>query len=642
MFENCYSTVPLTLPAHSSIFTGRYPLAHRVRGNGTYVMPETEITLAEIFKDKGFNTFAVISSFVLLAKFGLNQGFDFFDDSLDSHKMYNNYNSEIPATSVHRKFLQWFENNHRKRFFVWIHFYDPHAPYKAPKRFAEKFKSDIPGRYDAEIAFTDEGVGKIIEALEKTNTLQNTLVVIAGDHGEAFGEHEEWGHGIFCYEEALKVPLIFYNPRLLPQNGLRIKNRVNLVDIMPTLLELYGITPPRGIQGNSFTSMLKGEREKEVRSFYFESMHGKDEMNWAPLMGIIDKNYKYISLPEPELYDLDTDPMEKENLFWKKNRLAKELDKKLMKEVTTLSKAGSGRDAKRELTAEDKKHLTSLGYISSFSDKSNKDQDPKKGIVLDNRIKRIFRIIGKGNLDRAETELNALIAKHKQIDLPIFYDLLHQLYLKREDVDKNIRILKEAMEKFPKIERFYILYAFKIFDKGLIEETEHTCHKLMELNPRFTRAYILLGQVEEKRQQIDKAIVHYKKALDIEPQNISLKLKYAELMIRKKGFHTALSIYDDLLKRREVTGNADLLYKVALLHSTHGSLDKSEQLLKRTVTLKPGGKYYFSYAMILSRNKKVKEALDNMEIALNKYRAELDERQVQLATKAVGFWKRNR
>jgi arylsulfatase A-like enzyme/Tfp pilus assembly protein PilF len=640
MFQNCYSTVPLTLPAHSSIFTGRYPLGHGVRGNGIYVLPQKEMTLAETMKEKGFSTFGVISSFVLLSKFGLGQGFDVFDDSLNSHLMYNNYTSEIPATAVYKKFLQWFEKNHQNRFFAWVHLYDPHAPYKAPKRFADKFNKDYLGRYDAEIAFTDEAVNKILEALKKKNALANTLVVIVGDHGEAFGEHEEFGHGFFCYDEALKVPLIFYNQKLLPKNGLNILNRVNIVDIMPTLLEMFRLDISPTIQGNSMLHLMRGKKEKEARNFYFESMHGKDEMNWAPLMGIIDGKYKFISLPEPELYDLTADPNEKENLFRKKNYIAKNLDKKLMKQVTLLSQSGSAADAKRDLTNEDKQHLTSLGYISSFSNKADKEEDPKKGIVLDNKIKRVFRSIGTQDSQQAEQELNQLLMEHPNIDLPILYDMKRQLYEKQGNKDKATAVLKEAIQKHPKIERFYILYAFQIFDRGLIEETESVCRKLIALNPQFTRAYILLGQVAEKRQDIDKAIELYKKALQIEPQNISLKLKYAELMLLKKDLKTALTLYHQLLQRREISNNADLLFKVAILNAQTNDLIKAEALLKQVVTLAPNGKYYFNYALILSRNKKIKEAQSNMEIVLTKYKSELSQRQIQVAQKAITLWKR--
>ncbi|UCH95671.1 MAG: sulfatase-like hydrolase/transferase [Candidatus Aminicenantes bacterium] len=638
MFENCYSPVPLTLPAHCSIFTGKYTLAHGARDNGTYLLKENHITLAEKLKTRGYHTFAVIASFVLLAKFGLDQGFDYYDDSLDSHQIDTNYNSEIPAAEVYRKFHQWFEKNYHKRFFAWIHLFDPHSPYKAPKEYADKFEKNLQGRYNAEVAYTDAGVGKIIDTLKTKKILENTLVIIVGDHGEGFGEHQEHGHGVFCYQEALKIPLIFYNPKLFPK-PLKIKHRVNLVDIMPTILDLYHLDIPPAIEGKSFVNLLKGEHENQQRSFYFESIHGKEEMNWAPLQGIIHGKYKYISLPEPELYDLENDPKEKNNLFRKNNRTAKEMDNKLMKWMMRLS-GTTHDDARRKLTEEDKKHLKTLGYISSFSNQSPtlKHQDPKKGVLLHNKIKDIFKTLITGDYQRTEQEINLLTSKYPDINLPILYDLKHQLYSEKKEPEKVLDTLKEALEKFPKIERFYILYAHELYHLGQIQEAETYCQKLLELNPQFTRALILLGEIREKKGNINQAVKYYEKAVTIEPRNISLKLKYAGLMMKKQDYKQALSIYDELLERKEVSQDAELLFKVALLNVRFGTLEKSEQLLKQAVRIKPNGKYHYNYALILSRNQKIKQALINMKIALEKYSSELSEKQIQIAQKAVELW----
>jgi len=639
LFENCYSPVPLTLPSHSSIFTGRYPPAHGVRDHGTYMLPEAEITLAEKMKEKGYHTFGLVSAFVLLSKFGISQGFDVFDDSLETHKMYNNFISEIPATSVYKKFLHWFEKNHNKQFFAWIHLYDPHTPYKAPKQYAEKFKDDLKGQYDAEIAFTDEVVGKIIAVLERKNILENTLVVIMSDHGEAFGEHEEQGHGIFCYDEVLKVPMIFYNLELLPQKGLRVKNRVNLVDFMPTILELYGMDIPSGVQGKSFASLLTGENESEQRNFYFESMHGKEEMNWAPLTGIIDGNYKYISLPESELYDLEKDSGEKENLFLKKKSIGLELDKKLVKQVAALSGSKNATDARRQMSTEDIGHLASLGYISDVSDKTSIGLDPKNGIALDNKIKMIFRILGKGEIDKAEAEFNKLTSKYSDIATPPFYDLKFMIYVSQKKEKEANVVLREALEKFPENERFHLYYALELFRKGEFKDMEASCYKLLQLNPRLTRAHILLGEMEEKRKNAEKAIEHYKKALDVEPLNISLKMKYAELLAKVKEYKTAIRLYDELLERKEVYNNPDFLFKIAVFNRENGSIEKAERLLKRSIGIDPKGLYYFNYALVLFENKKNQEAIKNMEIALNKYRFELNQYQLRMAYQSISLWK---
>jgi arylsulfatase A-like enzyme/Tfp pilus assembly protein PilF len=634
MFQQCYTPVPLTLAAHCSIFSGQYPLAHHVRGNGLYMLSQDTDTLAEQMKKNGYQTFAVIGSFVLLGKFGLNQGFDLYDDTLNSHVMYNNYDSEIPASMVYSKFQQWFTKNHQQKFFAWVHFYDPHKPYNAPREYQEKFKDDNEGRYDAELAFTDEYVGKVIDTLKSARVLENTLVIIVGDHGEAFGEHLEYGHGIFCYEESMKVPLIFYNPRLLP-NPLQVKTRVDLVDLMPTILELYKLEIPKGNQGKSMIHLLAGQEETSPRELYFESMYGKDELNFAPLMGVIAEQYKYISLPEPELYDLEKDPLEKDNLFLKKNRLAREMDRKLMKLVGEYSTTGA--DTRRELSEEDKKHLQTLGYVSSFTNQANPNMDPKKGIVLANDARQIFNDVEKGKLAGGEKELEELISRFPE-DSSIIFELKYRLYSLKKDKKMALEVLKEAMKKYPKVELFFIYYTLETYGAGMIAEAETTCRKVLELNPRFTRAYIILGEIEEKRGNIKKARDHFKSALEIEPRNISLQLKYADLLIMEKEYQEALGIYDEVLRRDEVAADPELLFKIALFNLQFGNLDKSAQLLKKAIGIKPNGKYYFTYALVLSKNKKIGEALQNIKIALEKYRSDLSDQQAQVAQKAITLW----
>lgn len=637
VMENCYTPAPLTLPAHCSMFTGKYPIGHQARDNGMYVLRPEETTLAEILKTQEYHTFAVISSFVLLGKFGLEQGFDDYDDSLHSHKMYNNYTSEIPATFVFRKYQQWFQQNYHKRFFAWVHLYDPHAPYVAPKRIAERFKDDFNGKYDAEIAFADECVGKIIAGLREKNILDNTLIVIVGDHGEAFGEHEEFGHGIFCYDEVLKVPLIIYNPRVFP-TPVRVANRVNLIDILPTLLELYGIDGPAGIQGSSFISLVANNSREKPRSFYFESLHGKHEMDWAPLTGIIDGDYKYIALPERELYNLQADPGEKENLYWKKNLIAKNMDKKLLEQMKKF--AGIGGDSRREMTQDDRDQLQTLGYVSSNPGQATPNQDPKKGIILDNKIKEIFRIMGENKLEEARRAMENLKTQYPDIRLPVYFDMQVQLYEKQKDIDGAIGVLKEALEKYPQIDRFYIIYAFKLNEKGETEAAAEACHKLLQLNPRFTRAYILLGEIEESKRNMESALDFYQKALQIEPQNISLKLKLAEIKIMKREFLQAMEIYDQLLERQEVSQNAGLLFKIGALHFQGGNLERAEKLLRQAVAIKPRGDYFYNLAILLNKRNKNEEALENMRIAIEEHPQDLNPRKIEMGQKAMEMWKK--
>jgi arylsulfatase A-like enzyme/Flp pilus assembly protein TadD len=570
LFENCYAPVPITLPAHCSIFTGRYPLGHQVRDNGTFLLDEGEVTLAEKMKEQGFQTYAVIAAYVLLARFGLNQGFDLYDDSLEVNVILKNYNSEIKADQVYAKFSRWFKKmNPQKKFFTWIHFYDPHTPYDPPEKYKKKWGNNPAALYNGEVAFVDTFVGKIIDDLKTANLLEQTLVVIVGDHGEAFGEHLEYGHAIFCYEQNLKVPLVFYNPQVFPGKlkGLRVKDRVSLIDVMPTILELYGQEIPGEIQGQSFAHLLTGHLDKKERTFYIESMHGKEEMGWAPLTGIIYEQYKYISLPEPELYDLTADSNEKDNLFWKKNRLARDLDKRLMNLVSGYSTRGRTGEAysRRQLTESDTKHLQTLGYISAFSNKTNTNLDPKKGVIFDKKFLEIDKAINQGDLDQAETRLQEIVKNSPEIQSPKYFETMMTIYRKKKDMDNVIRITRQAVEAFPQITNFKVTLAQVYFNTNLLEEADKTALEVIKAAPTETRAYILRGRIAEKKDRIPEALAYFEKALVLEPQNVSLKVSYAKLLAENKNYPKAGEICKELLTNQEVLKDPTVKTKLGVV-----------------------------------------------------------------------------
>ncbi|MCP4201424.1 MAG: sulfatase, partial [bacterium] len=289
-FENAYSPVPLTLPTHSTLFTGQYPFTTGVRINGVHYLDEAAVTLAEQFRDRDFDTAAFVSAYVLTSKFGLDQGFDEYEDSLDLGDNLFRFTSEIRADETYRRFSAWLadwktkEHSGRakpRRFFSWIHFYDPHLPYDPPAPYAERFPESP---YDGEIAFVDYQVGKILANLEGSGLLDSTLIVVTSDHGEAFGEHVEEGHGLLTYNETLRVPLIVYAPEGL-SGGRVIPDPVGIVEVAPTLAELCGLEPG-DFDGGSLVPLLEGAERPEP-SLYFESLAGVDAKNWAPRTGIL-------------------------------------------------------------------------------------------------------------------------------------------------------------------------------------------------------------------------------------------------------------------------------------------------------------------------------------------------------------------
>jgi len=637
LFENCYTPVPLTLPSHCSMFTGRYPIGHNVRNNGSYFLDPSQMTLAEKMKEQGYQTAAVVGAFVLLSKFGLNHGFDFYDDTLDTHKIYNNFSSEISASEVLGKFRRWFARRDDRKFFAWLHFYDPHAPYTPPQDFAAQFKNDTEGLYSGEVAFVDFTIGQLIKDLENKGILGQTLVVICGDHGEAFGEHREFKHGVFCYEEVLKVPLIFYNPRLFPE-ARSVRQRVNLVDLFPTLCELYGLDTPKSVQGLSLVGLLQGRPEKTERTFYIESMFGKEEMNWAPLTGLLSSRYKYISLPQPELYDLDYDKEESHNLVQERNDLVRKLDGDLRRLVTEFSDRNI--DSRRKLTAEDRERLQALGYISSSSNKSSKAVDPKTGIVLDNETRACYDEAKEGNADAAETRLKELVNQYSGVKTPALYDAEYLIRMKKNQKREAMDVLKRAMADFPRVDRFYVLYALNAFQMNEDQDAELKCRELLKVNPLFSSAYIILGEISVRKKQIPAAISYFRRALEIEPQNILLKIKYTELLISQEDYVSAMTAYEELLENEDVQRDSGLLFKIGLFTAKYGKSEKAEELMRRAIELEPRGKYYFYYALILAKNNKVEEALKNMEMGLSQHGNELSAEQRQIAQKAIQMWKR--
>jgi arylsulfatase A-like enzyme/Flp pilus assembly protein TadD len=605
LFENCYSPVPLTLPAHCSLFTGKYPLGHKVRNNGTYYLAEDNKTLAERFSVEGYQTYAVISSYVLMSKFGLNQGFATYDDTLDIGKLMHNFESEIKADLVFRKFNEWFSTREKEnKFFAWVHFYDAHQPYEPPDEYRKIIGDEsLIGLYDGELAFMDVYVGKIIQLLKQENELSNTVILLVGDHGEAFGEHVAYGHSIFCYEIDLKVPLIFYNPKLFKQN-LRIQERVNLVDIMPTILKIFRMGEGNDFQGTDFSSLFSGRPSAEQRVFYFESIRGQEEMGWAPLTGIIDENYKYISLPQAELYDLNVDADEHHNLFLKKNQLAKKLDKKLMNLVKKYSSSQTGPDAKRELNLADKKHLQSLGYISTFSQKGHANIDPKVGISIKRQYESIESLIKNGNIQLAKTHLAELRKKYPETMVPQYFWLMNSIYEKEEDKRKILENWENAMKYFPENDSIALNLALEYFDQKQSDASEGIINQIIKKDPKNSSALILLARICKQKGKNQQATRYYERAQKLEPMNFSLELQYAKLLSEENQSEKAEEICNRLLKNETVMKNVNLKCQIGIILTEINRNEKAYQILSETAIEKKDNAELWNYLGILYLRKK--------------------------------------
>lgn len=306
IFARAAAAAPTTLPAHSSILTGLYPVHHGARVNGVFRLADSHHTIAEVLKDRGYRTAAFVSAFVLDAQFGVAQGFDLYDDDLadDAKRARNQYEERAGDVTTERA-LRWLRDAAAERFFCWVHYFDAHAPYEPPREYAARYANNL---YDGEIAFVDECLGRLIAALDKLGVSDRTLIVVVGDHGEGLGEHDELVHGYLTYESTMRVPLVMRCGSALG-DGVRFDRWVSQVDIFPTVLSLLGVDPPGQVDGFDLTNSLPNDRP-----VFGETLHGMVEFGWAPLAVVYADRLKYIESPAPELFDLTRDPWERNNL----------------------------------------------------------------------------------------------------------------------------------------------------------------------------------------------------------------------------------------------------------------------------------------------------------------------------------------
>jgi len=634
LFENCVTPVPLTLPAHVSLFTGRTPLAHQVRNNARYALGSEELTLAERFKGAGFRSYAVVASYVLLGRFGLKQGFDEYDDSLDSFKVMNSFNTEIPANAVSSRFLTWLEGHKDDKFFAWVHFYDPHEPYAPPNEYRSGPGESDPKRlYLGEVEFMDHHVGKILEGLKRLGLGSKTLVVVVGDHGEAFAEHGENGHAVFGYEENLRVPLILYHETLLPKNAV-VEERVGLIDIVPTLLEMYGLEAGGGLHGRSLVPFFRPKGKiPPPRPFYLESFYGFEEMGWAPLTGLVDGGLKFISLPRPELYDLRQDPGERDNLFETRPEQAARLKKLLASYVSSHTELNSA--ARRELTPEDVRQLQSLGYVSSGSGERRTDRDPKDGIALEAKLAGIIKDAEKVPSREIEAEVDRFLAENG-IDKGLsVFARLWRAYEKRKDRESVLRVLREAIETFPDDVGFRMQLASAYYAAKQYDRVVGLGREILERDPANSVARILMGDAFAASGDAEAAQDELEKALEIEPENVSLRIKYAELLITRRKIPEALAAYDLLLRNEDVLKDHEFLFKLALFFAQNGRDGQAVELIERSCRLHPSGRYYFFLGALQARLGKDAESMASIRIALEKYAEDLSPDQRAQAEKLL-------
>lgn len=628
-FSRAQSPVPLTLPAHASIITGTYPTFHRVRNNGSYRLPPQAETLAEILKRRGYLTAAFVSSFVLDSRFGLDQGFDVYSDRVNTGGNIKDLQSERSAGEVFADFDAWLASVDGTRpFFCWLHFYDPHLPYAPP----EPFRSDPSlSPYDGEIANVDLNLGKAVERLRARGFYDDTLIVAAGDHGEGFGEHGESGHGIFCYQETLAVPLIF---RIPGKPARTIDETVDLVDIMPTVLEALGENVPPHVQGVSLLPQISGKPGRE-REFYFESLYAQENMGGAPLIGLLAGGWKYIELPKAECYDLGADPGERNNLLPAEAARAGQIKTKL--EGWEAENRERNVDAARTIGPEEKRRLESLGYISSGTARPEGSAlpDPKDLIAAWTEHVAGKTFLDEGDLERAEEHLERAVELN-----PVFFNPyidLARIRTGRGDIRGGLAVLKKGVDRNPGDAAIKIEYARALGEAdrpGEALDILRQAESQMAYGQMET-VQVMIGVTLSRLERYPEAAGRFRKALEIEPDNAAAARDLGYCLYRSGEFTEAVSFY----KRAEsaMPGDPMIPAELALCLAALKEYAAAAENFEKALRIAPSQEVFYNYGLMTAESGDLAKASGLMEKSLEQ--RPRDSRLAQKTSRLLQEWK---
>lgn len=404
LFERAFAHAPQTLPSHASMFTGLLPFEHKVRDNLGFTLLPGAATLANAFQNGGFATGGFVSAYVLRPDTGVSQGFATYDAALPAAAA-NRSPAEIlrPGLETLAAAARWLGGQRDDRVFLFFHIYEPHAPYVPPAEFAQ------PDKYDGEVAFSDDIVGRLFGVLQERGWYDAATIVVTSDHGEGLGDHQEKEHGLFLYNETVRVPLLIKLPGAR-FGGTRITEPVQHIDLMPTLLTLADLPAPASgsLRGRNLVPLFNGGTIP-AQGIYAEAMYPRYHFGWSDLALLTDGRYKFIKAPRPELYDLDRDPHERTNIIGDRASAAAALQTGLESILATRSV-----DAPSSVSPEDRSRLAALGYVGaqaprvSASDAALPDPKDKVGVLL--LYREAVNLVGTGRFDEGLAALRKVLA----------------------------------------------------------------------------------------------------------------------------------------------------------------------------------------------------------------------------------------
>jgi choline-sulfatase len=583
-FEHATAQVPLTLPSHACIFTGTYPEVHGLRDMGGFVLTPNHLTLATLAKRAGFQTAAFVSSKAVSRHYGLAQGFDTYDDHMTTRDLEGRLPGVFPerrasVTTDHA--LAWLAQNGQRKFFLWVHYYDPHDPYDPPEPYKRQYAKDP---YSGEIAYMDAQVGRLLDALAQEHLSERTLVLAIGDHGEGLNQHGEMTHGIFIYDDTLHVPFIMAGPDV--PAGKVIATQVRSIDLLPTILEFLKLAPDPAAQGVSLWPLIQRGQQvigQGANYSYVETLYPKTYMGWSELRGMRTDHWKFILAPKPELYDLTRDPGEKENVIQRHPAEADRLQKQIWEIIGPPS--SNQQLAYVPVSRETKAELESLGYVSGGTPReivlNMSGADPKDRLDVLRAMQSYERAMkAKAFAQAARTIAAALgddpgnptarvflaTAYERQRDwkdaiavyeaalargtsTDLILTRLGKAYLRVGDLRKGVDTLEKASRLDPTDLDNLRNLGTAYLQLGRVAESERAFRAITVQDDHYAAAYNGLGLVAIQRGNADAARRNFERAIDVGPEEVEPLLNLGLLYQKSGDKEQALHYYQLFLQK---------------------------------------------------------------------------------------------
>ena len=567
-FTQAFTHSPITNTSHITILTGLLPSVHGVTDFGIPLSPQ-HVTAAELLKKHGYKTAAFIGAVILdsntLAP-GLDRGFDFYDNfPKDDSKDADGKNKprwgrvERRGMEVVTHAENWFEKHRTGPHFVWVHLYDPHDPYEPPAPFSEKYKDHL---YDGEIAYADSALAHWMGFLKKAGAYDNAIIIVAGDHGEGLGEHGEETHGLFLYDSTLHIPLIIKAPVKLPdaiKAGTAVDSEVRTTDILPTILFAARVDAPAELNGESLLPLIEEKKKGQVPSN--RTLFGETDYplrwGWAPLRALRTADAKLIDAPRPEVYDLQADPKEMNNLYAVDSTKVKAMQSELTLWKAKLPAAATDASAGQKLPdPKDKVGVQNLLHNAMLASDDNRSKDARqfleKALQLDPASPTALRQLGE--LELADGDF-AKASQH-----------LKKASQLRPDDSTAALELGEAMEK-----------------SGDMPGARDALESSLKLSPSQMPARLLLGRVYLQLKDAKNAEDQFEAALLVDSNNTDGRLGLAEAQIQQSNFAGALPDLEALVKSDP--RNASALRLLALAYRGLGRETEAKRTQEKAAAL---------------------------------------------------------